>query len=520
MDENTTILIVDDQPANLDILRKTLESHDYIVLSAPNGEIALKLVSRALPDLILLDIVMPGIDGFEVCRLLKDDVQTQDIPVIFVTAKEETASVVEGFRIGGVDYITKPFVSEEVLVRVQNHLKVSRLTRELTVERDHLEQVNAQLRQEIAQRKQAEQKRDEAEKAFQSVSEELTLISEQEAERWGIQGLVGQSASIAEIMEKVRQLHTIGATSVLIMGESGTGKELIARAIHFGGKRSKGRFIPINCSAIPGELVEATLFGHVRGAFTGAIQDRKGHFERASGGTLFLDEICDMSLDVQAKLLRVLEDGTFIPVGAAKERHADVGILAATNANLQARIQAGEFREDLYFRLARFIISVPPLRARREDISVLTNHFLKMLSQEMGRENAVLSSEALEALMDYHFPGNVRELKNIIEHALILSRGGAIGPEHLYLLDVSKPFTQANESLSSAEQLVLERAQTMDDENILMYIRARGSINNTQCRELLGVDKRRATHLLQKMLKYGVLVQEGKQRWSQYRLRR
>ena len=422
------ILIVDDIPENLNLLCHTLESKGYNIIAAPSGEIALQIATQIEPDLILLDIMMPEMDGFETCRRLKSDKRLSDIPVIFITARHETESLVEGFRAGGVDYITKPFEEEEVLVRVQTHLKIHRLTQELI-------QKNRELEQEIAMRMQAEDAR-------QTADEKLSLLSQRDAERWGIEGFVGKSQTIGKILEDVRHLQTTGTTSVLITGESGTGKELIARAIHFGGPRKKGGFIPVNCSAIPGELAESLLFGHVRGAFTGATTDRKGYFELADGGTLFLDEIGEMPLQLQVKLLRVLEDGSFVPLGGTSEKSVDVRILAATNVDIQAKIAEGGFREDLYFRFAAFTVAVPPLRERPTDIPLLVNHFLQMFATEMAIETPVLNDEALSALMDYAFPGNVRELKNIIERALIESGGREICPEHLH-------FTQLRESAAA-----------------------------------------------------------------------
>jgi len=414
------ILLVDDIPANLDILSHALEPEGYQISVAPNGEIALKIARGASPDLILLDVMMPGLNGFETCRQLKADESTADIPVIFVTAKDETESLIEGFHSGGVDYIQRPFETEELLVRVENHLKINRLTQELL-------EKNLKLQQEIAKRQQAEDN-------LKTADERFSLISEQEAKRWGIASFIGKSKTIGKILTDIRRLHHTAATNVLITGESGTGKELIARAIHFGGPRAEGAFIAVNCSAIPSELAESLFFGHVKGAFTGATTDRKGYFELADGGTLFLDEIGDMALDMQSKLLRVLEDGYIMPIAARKPKHVDVRILSATNTDLQRQISEGKFRMDLYHRLAVFPVFVPPLRERKEDIPLLAEHFLNMFSTDMGIQQPALSQEGLLALESYSFPGNVRELKNIIERALIESGGETIQPEHLHFL--------------------------------------------------------------------------------------
>jgi DNA-binding NtrC family response regulator len=462
------ILIVDDVPANLRILSDALEPEGYQILAAPSGEVALQIVKRAMPDLIILDVLMPGIDGFETCRKLKESESTRNIPVIFVTAKGETQDVVEGFRTGGVDYITKPFEKEEVLSRVRNHLEISRLTRELRQMASELLEKNRELEQEIIKREQAEKDRDEAEDARRKSDERLSLISEQEAKRWGIEGFIGKSKTVADILDNIRRLHNTDTTHVLVTGESGTGKELIARAIHFGGIRARGPFIPVNCSAIPAELAESEFFGHVKGAFTGAISARRGYFEMADGGTLFLDEIGDMPVELQAKLLRVLEDGLFTPVGGTRERRVDIRILSATNTDLEARIEEGTFRSDLYFRLARFRVDVPPLREHPEDIPLLTDHFLNLFAAEMGIRKPDLSQEALVALTSYSFPGNVRELKNVMERALIESRGTTIQPEHLHFLSTST--SNGEDKLTATEVLPSEinelyRRMAEDGEN-------------------------------------------------------
>ena len=328
------VLLVDDQPANLDVLCDLLESRGYSVLLAPSGPIALKSAARGRPDVILLDVMMPEMDGFEVCRRLKADEDTRHIPVIFITARDLQEDVVAGFRAGGVDYITKPFKEEEVLIRVETHVRLNRLSQELALKNEELSSKNRELEQEIAQRK--------------ALKGQLTMISQREAERWGLEGFVGESPTIKQIFEHIHLMQESAATSVLITGESGTGKELIARAIHFGSPRREAPFIPVNCSAIPSELVESVLFGHVRGAFTGANADRAGYFEMADSGTLFLDEIGDMPLELQSKLLRVLEDGEVWRVGGREGKVVDVRVLAATNADLEGRMGDGAFRQDLY----------------------------------------------------------------------------------------------------------------------------------------------------------------------------
>jgi transcriptional regulator with GAF, ATPase, and Fis domain len=298
---------------------------------------------------------------------------------------------------------------------------------------------------------------------------------------------VGRSKTIDKILQDVSLAQGTGAT-VLITGESGTGKELVARAIHHGSPRAPGPFVPVNCSAIPADLAESMLFGHVHGAFTGADRDRVGAFELADGGTLFLDEVGDMPASIQAKLLRILEDGWVYPLGAGQGKRVDVRVLAATNRDLQADTASGRFRQDCYYRLARFPVHVPPLRERREDIPLLIRHFLDMFAAEMGVGPPLLSVEALTILEAYDFPGNVRELKNIVERALIESGGENLRPEHLHLFQPSSSLPGAMASrdpkaaaaglplnLRQAEELLIQRALEQTHGNITAAARLLGT---------------------------------------------
>jgi DNA-binding NtrC family response regulator len=431
--EGAKILIVDDTPANLDLLAELLEPHGCTVLAAPSGDVALRIAAKAEPELILLDVLMPDPDGYETCRRLKADAATRNIPVLFISAKDEVQSQVDGFSAGAVDYIAKPFQPEEVLARVGTHLSLSRLARALREKNTELERRSADLTLANEKLRQEMDRRTTAETALQAAGEQLSSLNDREAERWGIAGLVGRSRTITRIVDEVKRLQNFGSVNVLITGESGTGKELVARALHFGSNRAKGPFIAVNCVAIPEELAESMLFGHVRGAFTGATIDRKGYFEMAHTGTLFLDEIGDMPVTLQAKLLRVLEDGCVTPLGSTRERKVDVRVVAATNANLAAQIDSGAFRQDLYFRLAQYVVSVPPLRERREDVPSLAQHFLRLFSAEMGIPMPAMDAGALRLLADHPFPGNVRELKNVIERSLIESGGLPVRAEHLRL---------------------------------------------------------------------------------------
>jgi DNA-binding NtrC family response regulator len=471
------ILIIDDTPANIDLLTEALERRGHEILAASGGEAGLKIAARARPDLILLDVMMPGRDGFAICRELKADDATRDIPVLFITAKNETASVTNGFRVGAVDYILKPFQFEEVVSRVETHLRNSRLTREL-------QEKNAELESEMARRRTAEDARERADAR-------LSTLSAREAQRWGLAGFIGESRLMRKILEDIERLHHFAKTSVLILGESGTGKELVARAIHHGSSRAQGPFVPVNCVSIPSELAESMFFGHLRGAFTGATADRKGWFELADGGTLFLDEIGDMPAALQAKLLRVLEDGEITPVGAQQAKHVDVRIIAATNADIAGKIAAGEFRQDLYFRLARYVVETPPLRERPEDIPLLAAHFLQMFAVEMGMTPPVLAPDALALLTGHPFPGNVRELKNAIERALIASGGNSIRRGHLALLGASAAMPVRETAV--AKEYVAGLPLNLDDAEQVLIQRAleQTSGNVAEAARLLGVNRSR-----------------------------
>jgi DNA-binding NtrC family response regulator len=488
------VLVVDDNPANLDLLTRVLEPQGYQILVAQNGEGAIALALRAQPDLILLDVMMPGADGYEICRRLKNDPRTADIPVLFISARNDTSSLVEGFRAGGVDYVIKPFQAEEVLSRVGTHLRLSRLTRELAGRNQELERQTSELTAANDLLRQEMERRQQAEDALETAGEQLSALSRREAERWGVEGFIGKSKTIAKILHEVRRLQNFSSVNVLINGESGTGKELVARAVHTGSSRAKGPFIAVNCVAIPEDLAESMFFGHVKGAFTGAMIDRKGYFELAHEGTLFLDEIGDMSPLLQAKLLRVLEDGKVTPLGATREKQVNVRIVAATNADLESRIGAGMFRQDLYFRLAQFTVQLPPLRMRKEDVALLAGHFLELFATEMGMKPPPMTAEALDALRGYSFPGNVRELKNIIERGLIESGGDPIGAEHLKLASpVGARIREAVAAEASAATGVDELPLRLDAAEDLLIKRALAETNGNvaEAARRLGINRTR-----------------------------
>jgi DNA-binding NtrC family response regulator len=471
------ILVIDDVPPNLDLLADLLEPEGYQLLVASSAAEALKVAAAALPSLILLDVMLPDLSGYEVCRRLKAAPSTAEIPVVFTTARGDEASVVEGFRAGGIDYITKPLRRDEVLARVRTHLTVHRLARNLKAHAAALTSANEALRSEIA-------KRQEAESAFDAADGRLSLLSESEAKRWNAAGFVGQSRTMITILESLRRVRDFATTTVLITGESGTGKELVARAIHSESSRAQNPFVAVNCAAVPPDLIESLFFGHRRGAFTGADRDRKGFFELARGGTLFLDEVGEMPLALQAKLLRVLESGAFLPVGADSEVESEARVVAATNADLERKIADGQFRQDLYYRLARFTVRTPPLRERREDVPLLAEHFLRMFALEMTRTPPTLSVAAVRALQAHGFPGNVRELKNVIERALIECGGHEIQPEHLSLpaqTPVADPraavlagVDELPMNIQAAELFLIERALGLSNGNVAVAARMLG----------------------------------------------
>ena len=377
------ILVVDDRPSNVKALRMRLAAAGYGVVEALNGPDALQIVEREDPDLVLLDLMMPGMDGYEVCRRIKAQRDTDFIPVIIVTARTETDAVVKGLETGADEYVTKPFEPLELMARVKSMLRIRRMYQE-----------NTYLRKEIVG-----------------------------AHRFD--NLIGQGPAMEAVyalVEKVIQ----SSVSVLLTGETGTGKESVARAIHYNGPRKEHRFVAINCGALPENLLESELFGHRKGAFTDALEDRVGLFEAAEQGTVFLDEIAETSAAMQVRLLRVLLEGEVTRIGESEPRKVDVRIIAATNRDLETAVQSGRFREDLYYRLSVFPIRLPPLRERREDIPSLAVHFLKKHTEASRKPVGGFAADALDALTRYEWQGNVRELENEIQRAIVLTQEGVV----------------------------------------------------------------------------------------------
>ncbi len=403
------IMVVDDTPHNISILFDALSHYGYQVLTERDGKSAIEQVRTTRPDLILLDVMMPGMDGFETCRRLKNDPATRDIPVIFMTAMTETIDKVNGFNMGAVDYITKPFQLPEMMARVQTHITLRKLQHELEQQVAEQTQELTSALAELAELKDQLQ----AENAY--LQDEIQTTG-------GFGEIVSQSPAFAGVLRKVEQVAPT-PTTVLLMGESGTGKELLARAIHQRSQRKNKPLIKVNCAALPPNLFESELFGHEKGSFTGASAQKIGRFELADGGTIFLDEIGEMPLDLQVKLLRVLQEGEFERVGGTKTLKVHVRVIAATNRDLETEVQAGRFRADLYYRLNVFPIKSLPLRDRKDDIPLLVRHFCDKHGPTMNRRIETIPTSVINTLMAYNWPGNVRELENIVERALISSTG-------------------------------------------------------------------------------------------------
>ncbi len=379
-----TILIVEDREGFAQMLSQALADAGYPTVWVRDGKAAIETVCAGGIDLVVTDLKLPGKDGLEVLHRVK--AYRTSIPVILMTAHGSIETAVKAVKEGAYDFIAKPFDPDHLLLQIGKALEKQRLVTE-----------NAILKTQSA----------------------------------GVQ-MIGNSPAMAQVVSQVQKVAA-GKTTVLLHGESGTGKEVMARMIHGLSPRHDKAFVPINCAAIPRELLESELFGHERGAFTGAVEKRIGRFELADKGTLFLDEIGDMDLPLQSKILRVLEEGSVMRVGGVASVKIDVRLIAATHRNLPEAIQEGRFRSDLYFRLNVFPITLPPLRERREDIPTLASHFITYFCNETSRPPKHLSPAALELLMGHHWAGNVRELQNGIERAVILSDGDEITPEHLAL---------------------------------------------------------------------------------------
>ncbi len=402
------ILVVDDEPLLREFLEETLRRTGHEVICAAGGDEALRRVSLDPPDLVLLDIRLQGRDGLSLLPEFRR--LCPEAPVIMMTGHGTLESAVTAWRAGAFDYLVKPFSADTVDLVAERALAVGALRRE-----------NADLRHRL------------------SLQEALAPM-------------VGRSRAMEDLRSAIRLVAPTRST-VLITGESGTGKELVARAIHEGSPRASGPFIKMNCAAVPAGLLESELFGHERGAFTGAVSRGTGRFEQAHGGSLLLDEISEMDPALQPKLLRALQEREFYRVGGSQSVRVDVRVLATTNSDLRDRVRQGAFREDLFYRLAVVPLLVPPLRERRDDILLLAAHFLARFAEENGRSGVRLTPAASERLVRYDWPGNVRELCNAVERAVILCPGNGLGPEH-FVLEPARPAsdTSAGDSLRERER--------------------------------------------------------------------
>ncbi len=447
--EKGKILICDDEVEIQAFLQKLLAARGHSVECFGSGAALLKALEEmdgALPDLVMVDAKMPGLDGLEVLRRIR--AAYGDLTVVLMSAFATVRNAVEAMKLGAYDYLIKPFFSEEVYDLVDK-----------VVERNRLVTENRSLKAEIRRRFDPEQ-------------------------------VIFKSQAFGQVFSLAKKVAPSDA-SVLILGESGTGKELIASTIHYGSHRREQRFLTINCAAITETLLESQLFGHVKGAFTGAVANHRGLVEEANKGTLFLDEIGDLGQGLQAKLLRLLQEKEFMPVGATKVRHADVRFVAATNKDLENEVARGTFREDLFYRLNVVSLSIPPLRERRDDIALLAEHFVHKYSANPGQK---LTPEAVALLRQYGWPGNVRELENTIEMAAILAEGQDVGPEFL----PAKISTVPREEFALPEGPVsLEDVERMYIEQV--YRQTNGHKVNSS--EILGISRKT---LDRKLRQYGI----------------
>ena len=440
------ILVVDDEPAQLELVDALLGKRGFEVSLASDGREALKQFRREPFDLVLTDLKMPGLSGLELLEAVR--AWNPEVPVIVMTAYATIETAVAALKAGAADYLTKPLNLDELLHRVQQVHDRQRLLTE-----------NRELREALR-------------------------------ERHRVEGIIGESGRMQEVLSLVRRVAPSDAT-VLIRGESGTGKELIAKAIHYASPQASGPLIAVNCAALPENLLESELFGHEKGAFTGAVATRKGRFELADGGSIFLDEIGDLPSHLQIKLLRVIQEREFERVGSSRSITVNVRVLAATHRDLEALVREGRFRDDLYYRINVVTISLPPLKERREDIPLLINHFVRKFSQAHGKPIEGLTREARDLLLRYDYPGNVRELENLIERAVILTRDSVIGQADI-------PLSVQEPGAEPAEEGGLTAAVEGLERRMIREALARAEGVQTRAAELLGISERVLRYKLKK----------------------
>ena len=409
------ILVIDDEINMLNLLKRILSKEGYEVTTCPTAEEALEELGRKVYDLIVADLVLPGIDGIELLKLVKKD--WPNLPFILITAFASVESAVEAMKMGAYDYIAKPFQTEEIKITIKKAIEQ------------------------------------------QELSSELKRLRSEVRGQYRFQNIIGHSKKMLSLFNLITKVSDSMST-ILLQGESGTGKELFAKAIHYNSSRRDKPCVAVECSVLPETLLESELFGHTKGAFTGAIRAKKGLFEEANGGTIFLDEIGDISLAMQSKLLRVLQEREIRPVGSNEIIKIDVRIIAATNTELKEAVKEKTFREDLYYRIAVIPISIPPLRERKEDIPLLVNHFIEKYCQINKEKIKSISPQALSLLTDYSWPGNVRELENVIERAVLICEAEEISVNCLPLeiqipqstLINSQPGSNLKDKLAKAKE--------------------------------------------------------------------
>jgi two-component system nitrogen regulation response regulator NtrX len=449
-----SILIVDDEAGVRSALAGVLRDEGYQVDAVASGEACLERATRQPLDLVILDIWLPGIDGLTTLERLRE--RGSDAAVVMISGHGNIESAVRAIKMSAFDFVEKPLSLEKTVLVVGNALRQRRLEAENRVLRAR-------------------------------VDRELTMIGE------------------SRIMRQLREQIAMAAPTngrVLIYGENGTGKELVARSVHALSRRRAGPFVEVNCAAIPDELIESELFGHVRGAFTGAVSDRRGKFEIADGGTLFLDEIADMSLKTQAKVLRALQEQVVDRVGGASSVRIDVRVIAATNKDLPLEIRAGRFREDLFFRLNVIPIFVPPLRERDDDVPLLAEYFIAQLSREYGRRAKTLEPAAMGELRRYPWPGNVRELRNVLERLIIMVSGDTIAARHLSLPGATPIAGDELFAGAGDPALPLHEARERFERDYILRVLASQNGNMSRTAEALGVER---SNLYRKMKAYGIL---------------
>jgi len=436
------ILIIDDEEVLQDVLSSLIRKEGHLAISALSGEEALQVLEREEIDLVLLDLMLPGMSGQEVLRQIRR--RDPDQVVVVITAYSSIEGAIEAMKEGAFHYIPKPFKNEEVLLTINKGLEQRRLAAE-----------NRALKEQLRQ-------------------------------RFSFDNIIGKSKPMQQVFELIR-LAAPARSNMLILGESGTGKELVAKAIHHHSRRASGPFVTVNSGSMPPDLLESNLFGHVKGAFTGAISNKKGLFELANNGSVFFDEIGNIPLDTQAKLLRVIQEKEFMRLGGVDTVKVDVRLIAATNADLDGLVASGAFREDLYYRLNVITLNLPPLRKRTEDIPLLARHFLGYYAAENEKRLREISPRAMEVLMDYHWPGNVRELENAVERAVALSTGDVLDVD-LLPLAVRQPgaFSLPPTALPANGVSFKEAVSSYERQLIVKALKAAGGVQK-RAAELLQV---------------------------------